>query len=95
MVPGRGKAVTIGSSPMMYPNGWSWMPANIRARRTAIPMVAALNVPRWLSWASVRGKLMKKQINTVTALNAIVHAAEPDKVLRSFAPTSTCRAALD
>jgi hypothetical protein len=57
------------------------------ARSTAMPMVAALNVPRPLSWLSGRGRDTKKQMTAEIRENTTVHAAEPESVLSSLAPT--------
>jgi hypothetical protein len=87
VVPGSGKFVTIGSDPAMYPAGWSWMPTKMMARRTAMPIVTAEKVPRCESELRVRGREMKKHRMALIALKATVHAADPDRVLRSLAPT--------
>ena len=88
VVPGTGSLVTRGSIPSIYPKGWSWIPAKMMDKSTAIPIVTALNVPRWLIWLRVRGRLTKKQITAVTRLQTTVQAAFPFvKVLRSLAPT--------
>lgn len=94
VVPGTGRRVTRGSCPAMYPNGWSWMPAKMMASSTATPIVAALKMPRPLSWLSGRGRETKKQTTAVTTLQTTVHAPWPSvSVLSSFAPTRQCRAA--
>ena len=71
----------------MYPEGWSWTPANTIASRTAIPMVTALNVPSPESWLRGRGSAKRKQTMVEMALNVTVQVAELVSVLSSFAPT--------
>jgi hypothetical protein len=71
------------------------MPEKTIASNTASPIVTALNVPRPLSWSSVLGRLKKKQMAALTALNAIVHAAEFERVLSNLAPTRQCNAVLN
>ena len=102
VVPATGNAVTIGGSPATKPKGSLCIPAKMMANKTAMPIVIALNVPSPLSWLSVRGRLTTKQsraaialpsiriellLDNCTHLNPIVHNAEFDNVLRSFAPT--------
>ena len=87
VVPLTGMTVTSGSSPGTYPNGWSWMPEKMIARRTAIPMVTALNVPSPESCESGRGSETRKQTQAEIALKATVHTAEFVSVFSTFAPT--------
>ena len=68
------------------------MPEKMIARRTAMPMVAAENVPIHDSCESVRGSETNQHAMAATTEKTTVQAAPPVIVFSHFAPTRQCKA---